>query len=217
MRFRLAVHRPLLHAFAFALNNQRPPSAGSSAYEWAHEHGHSWCSPRSRRLRVRRHGDGAAAWWHAAGAAWPAAPPPSARDAGDSSSAQRVARPPPRNTLGRDEFDLQWLLSTCRWPSRSAGWPRLRPQTVELSARIAKALPGPEPAAQQRAATKRSTPSPEAVRHDPDTSELHLASATWFRRRGECRRAVRVHEHLLKRADCPPGATRPARAWRGTS
>ncbi len=41
----------------------------------------------------------------------------------------------------------------------------------------------------------------EAVQHDPDTSELHFALGNLFRRRGDYDRAVRVHEHLLARAD----------------
>ena len=41
----------------------------------------------------------------------------------------------------------------------------------------------------------------EAVQQDPDTSELHFALGNLFRRRGEFERAVRVHEHLLARAD----------------
>ncbi len=41
----------------------------------------------------------------------------------------------------------------------------------------------------------------EAVQNDPDTSELHFALGNLFRRRGEYHRAVRVHEHLLARAD----------------
>ena len=45
----------------------------------------------------------------------------------------------------------------------------------------------------------------EAVQHDPDTSELHFALGNLFRRRGEFERAVRVHEHLLQRADLSPG------------
>src|SRR5664279_4057481 len=43
----------------------------------------------------------------------------------------------------------------------------------------------------------------EAVQHDPDTSELHFALGNLFRRRGEYERAVRVHQHLLGRADLP--------------
>ncbi len=41
----------------------------------------------------------------------------------------------------------------------------------------------------------------EAVQQDPDTSELHFALGNLFRKRGEYDRAVRVHEHLLSRAD----------------
>lgn len=47
----------------------------------------------------------------------------------------------------------------------------------------------------------------EAVQNDPDTTELHFALGNLFRRRGEYNRAVRVHEHLLSRADL----TRPDR------
>jgi lipopolysaccharide assembly protein B len=43
----------------------------------------------------------------------------------------------------------------------------------------------------------------EAVQQDPDTSDLHFALGNLFRRRGEYERAVRVHEHLLQRADLP--------------
>lgn len=41
----------------------------------------------------------------------------------------------------------------------------------------------------------------EAVQHDPDTTELHFALGNLFRTRGDYDRAVRVHEHLLRRAD----------------
>ena len=43
----------------------------------------------------------------------------------------------------------------------------------------------------------------EAVQLDPDTAELHFALGNLFRRRGETERAVRVHEHLLRRGDLP--------------
>jgi lipopolysaccharide assembly protein B len=43
----------------------------------------------------------------------------------------------------------------------------------------------------------------EAVQNDPDTTELHFALGNMFRRRGEFERAIRVHEHLLQRADLP--------------
>ena len=41
----------------------------------------------------------------------------------------------------------------------------------------------------------------EAVQQDPDTTDLHFALGNLFRRRGDYDRAVRVHEHLLQRAD----------------
>src|SRR5664279_4898087 len=43
----------------------------------------------------------------------------------------------------------------------------------------------------------------EAVQQDPETSDLHFALGNLFRRRGEYERAVRVHQHLLGRADLP--------------
>jgi lipopolysaccharide assembly protein B len=45
----------------------------------------------------------------------------------------------------------------------------------------------------------------EAVQRDPDTTELHFALGNLFRRRGEIERAVRVHQHLLNRADLKAG------------
>ena len=44
----------------------------------------------------------------------------------------------------------------------------------------------------------------EAVQNDPDSAELHFALGNLFRRRGEFERAIRVHEHLLQRADLKP-------------
>ena len=41
----------------------------------------------------------------------------------------------------------------------------------------------------------------EAVQNDPDTSDLHFALGSLFRRRGDYDRAVRVHQHLLARGD----------------
>ena len=41
----------------------------------------------------------------------------------------------------------------------------------------------------------------EAIQNDPETADLHFALGNLFRRRGEYHRAVRVHEHLLSRAD----------------
>lgn len=44
----------------------------------------------------------------------------------------------------------------------------------------------------------------EAVQLEPDTTELHFALGNLFRRRGEFERSVRVHQHLLSRADLKP-------------
>jgi lipopolysaccharide biosynthesis regulator YciM len=43
----------------------------------------------------------------------------------------------------------------------------------------------------------------EVVKLDPETIELHHALGNLFRRRGEFDRAVRMHTHLLNRADLP--------------
>ena len=53
----------------------------------------------------------------------------------------------------------------------------------------------------------------EAVQKDPDTTELHFALGSLFRRRGEYERAIRVHQHLLARADL--SAADRARAQNG--
>jgi lipopolysaccharide biosynthesis regulator YciM len=41
----------------------------------------------------------------------------------------------------------------------------------------------------------------EVVKVDPETIELHFALGSLFRRRGEYDRAIRMHQHLLERAD----------------
>lgn len=43
----------------------------------------------------------------------------------------------------------------------------------------------------------------EIVKLDPETVELHFALGNLFRRRGETERAIRVHQHLISRADLP--------------
>src|SRR5262245_20846449 len=43
----------------------------------------------------------------------------------------------------------------------------------------------------------------DVVKLDPETIELHQALGNLFRRRGEFDRAVRIHTHLLNRADLP--------------
>lgn len=43
----------------------------------------------------------------------------------------------------------------------------------------------------------------DVVKLDPETIELHYALGNLFRRRGEFDRAIRIHTHLLNRADLP--------------
>jgi len=43
----------------------------------------------------------------------------------------------------------------------------------------------------------------EVTKLDPETTELHFALGSLFRRRGEIERAIRVHQSLLARADLP--------------
>jgi lipopolysaccharide biosynthesis regulator YciM len=47
----------------------------------------------------------------------------------------------------------------------------------------------------------------EVAKLDPETTELHFALGSLFRRRGEMERAIRVHQSLLSRSDLP-GAER---------
>lgn len=44
----------------------------------------------------------------------------------------------------------------------------------------------------------------EVARLDPETTELHFALGSLFRRRGETERAIRVHQNLVNRPDLPP-------------
>ncbi len=41
----------------------------------------------------------------------------------------------------------------------------------------------------------------EVVKLDPETTELHFALGSLFRRRGETERAIRIHQHLVGRGD----------------
>ena len=43
----------------------------------------------------------------------------------------------------------------------------------------------------------------EVAKLDPETTELHFALGSLFRRRGEMERAIRVHQSLLNRSDLP--------------
>jgi lipopolysaccharide biosynthesis regulator YciM len=105
------------------------------------------------------------------------------------------------------DFDLQWLLwglplafafgwlasrwDVRQWKREQAGSPRLyyRGLNLLLNEQQDKAIDA----------------FIEAVQQDPDTTDLHFALGDLFRRRGEYERAVRVHEHLLQRADLPRG------------
>jgi len=55
----------------------------------------------------------------------------------------------------------------------------------------------------------------EVVKLDPETVELHFALGNLFRRRGEVDRAVRIHTHLLNRAELPSRARAEALAELG--
>ncbi len=111
------------------------------------------------------------------------------------------------------DFDLQWLLLGL--PIAFAlGW---------IGSRIDLRLWRKEQRAQPKAVFKglnlllNEQPDKaidafiEAVQNDPDTSELHFALGNLFRRRGEFERAIRVHEHLLQRADLPAAERERAR------
>src|SRR6202008_5039567 len=103
------------------------------------------------------------------------------------------------------EFDLRWLLFVL--PAAFAlGW-----IASKLDARQLKREQRESPKAYFKGLNlllneqqdKAIDAFIEAVQHDPDTSDLHFAVGNLFRRRGEYERAVRVHEHLVNRADLP--------------
>ncbi len=50
----------------------------------------------------------------------------------------------------------------------------------------------------------------EVAKLDPETTELHFALGSLFRRRGEMERAIRVHQSLLNRSDLPAAEREPA-------
>lgn len=51
----------------------------------------------------------------------------------------------------------------------------------------------------------------EVAKLDPETTELHFALGSLFRRRGEMERAIRVHQSLLSRSDLPQADQEAAR------
>src|SRR6218665_1408983 len=101
------------------------------------------------------------------------------------------------------EFDLRWLLFVLP-AAFGIGW-----LASKLDTRQWKREQGDAPKAYFKGLNlllneqqdKAIDAFIEAVQNDPDTSELHFALGNLFRRRGEYERAVRVHEHLLGRAD----------------
>src|SRR3546814_20312297 len=54
----------------------------------------------------------------------------------------------------------------------------------------------------------------EVAKLDPETTELHFALGSLFRRRGELERAIRVHQSLLRRYDLPEAEPEHARHTR---
>lgn len=103
------------------------------------------------------------------------------------------------------DFDLQWLLLAIP-VIFGLGW-----LSARLDLRQMKREDRPSPQAYFKGLNLLLNEQPdkaidafiEAVQHDPDTSDLHFALGNLFRRRGEYERAVRVHQHLLGRADLP--------------
>lgn len=103
------------------------------------------------------------------------------------------------------DFDLQWLLLglpaafALGWLASRIDVKQLRVQQQSAPKAYFKGLNFLLNEQQDKAIDAFIT----AVQHDPDTTELHFALGNLFRRRGEYERAVRVHQHLLDRADLP--------------
>ena len=147
------------------------------------------------------------------GAELVAPPPPRAQPACAAPSDRRSSprRPPPAAEIGRAASAARWTLtcsgccSACRSRSRSAGSPRAS------TCASGGASSSDSPKAYFKGLNlllneqhdKAIDAFIEAVQQDPDTSDLHFALGNLFRRRGEYERAVRVHQHLLGRADLP--------------
>ena len=105
------------------------------------------------------------------------------------------------------EFDLQWLLIglpvafALGWMASRLDLRQLRREREDSPRAYFKGLNLLLNEQQDRAIDAFI----EAVQNDPDTTELHFALGNLFRRRGEFERAVRVHQHLLDRADLKTG------------
>ena len=103
------------------------------------------------------------------------------------------------------ELDLQWLLLGLPF-AFALGWVASR---IDLRQWRRERREGPQAYFQglnlllNEQQDKAIDAFIEAVQQEPDSADLHFALGNLFRRRGEYERAVRVHEHLLKRADLP--------------
>ena len=105
------------------------------------------------------------------------------------------------------DFDFQWLLIglpvafALGWMSSGSDLPQLKREPQDSPRAYYKGLNLLLNEQQDKAIDAFI----EAVQNDPDTTELHFALGNLFRRRGEFERAVRVHQHLLGRADLKAG------------
>jgi len=100
------------------------------------------------------------------------------------------------------EFELWWLLG---FPLFFAlGWLAARVD-IQHFVRDARALPSSYFKGLNFLLNEQPDKAIEAfievVKVDPETVELHFALGSLFRRRGEYERAIRMHQHLLERAD----------------
>jgi lipopolysaccharide assembly protein B len=103
------------------------------------------------------------------------------------------------------EFDLQWLLLGLPF-AFALGWLASR---IDLRQWRRERREGPQAYFKglnlllNEQQDKAIDAFIEAVQQEPASADLHFALGNMFRRRGEYERAVRVHEHLLQRADLP--------------
>ena len=139
----------------------------------------------------------------------PAAAPQPAASRNDSSISEFVPEHPPREGLLTSQqprcmdFDLQWLLIALPvvfalgWVASRFDLRQVRRDGREAPKAYFKGLN----LLLNEQHDKAIDAFIEAVQHDPDTTELHFGLGNLFRRRGDFERAVRVHQHLLERAD----------------
>src|SRR5262245_56274542 len=100
------------------------------------------------------------------------------------------------------EFELWWLLGIPLF--FALGWLAARVD-IQYFVRDARALPNSYFKGLNFLLNEQPDKAIEAfievVKVDPETVELHFALGSLFRRRGEYERAIRMHQHLLERAD----------------